>query len=238
MYAQLWYDGVEQFYCQASTCQQKVDEGRDKNAIWNCPNLKCSCIPGTTYCGAGSLDLTETINNLVTGTLAVSCAPLDGSTMTATCNFTQSVLQSLFGPSGLSLQGCTFGECVRQSVIDHPGASSANSSSASKQLGGGVVAGLAVVGALALAALLLLIFGFYQQRKARRGGPGMWEKGGGVSVEWNDVSYLVPNPNGTRNWFRGSRKGDGISDDKVILDNLSGYVKPGQLMAVLGPSGT
>ena len=28
-----------------------------------------------------------------------------------------------------------------------------------------------------------------------------------------------------------------VNDDKVILDNVSGTVHPGQMMAILGPSG-
>jgi hypothetical protein len=164
------------------------------------------------------------MDTLVAGHLSVSCSPLSSSTATATCNFTQSVLKSLFGESGLSLQGCTFGECVRQSVIDTLEESS-DSTSTSKQLSGGVVAGLAVIGALVLVAILLLLaFGLHQQKKARRGVSGTHDKTDGVGVEWTDITYILSN--GTR-----------MSDDIVVLDKLSSYVKPGQFMAVLGPSG-
>lgn len=159
--------------------------------------------------------------------------------MTATCNFTETVLQSIFGPSGLTLHGCTFGECVRQSVIDTATTPSSNSSTASKPLGGGVIAGLVVVGALVLVALLVLGIGLYEQKKARRGGSvnGSWDKASRVAVEWTGVSYIVPGVSGTDKWFSIPRKGSEVCDDKVILDDLSGHVKPGQIMAVLGPSG-
>jgi ABC-type multidrug transport system fused ATPase/permease subunit len=235
LFAQLWYDGVEQFYCKADSCTQD-----STSADWNCQNLQCSCIGNTTFCGGGGLDITQTINTLA-GTVAVSCSALS-STNTATCNFTQTVLQSIFGASGLSLQDCIFGECVRQGVIDAAtnSTSSTTTTTTSKQLSGGVIAGLAVVGALLLIALALLALGLRSQRKARRGGLGYGhaEKSGGVSVEWVDISYTVPNVGGTRKWFGRFRKDDAaINNDKVVLDSLTGSVPAGQMMAILGPSG-
>jgi len=237
MFAQLWYGGVEQFYCQANTCLQKVDDGTG-TAIWDCQNLQCYCIPGTTFCGGGPLDITQTIDTLVTGAIKVTCAALD-NTETATCNFAQTVLQSIFGDTGLSLHGCTFGECVRQGVIDTSAIPATSPGVKAKQLSGGVIAGLAVVGALLFSALLLLAFGLVNQRKARRGGPGheQLEKSGRVNVEWADVGYIVPNIAGTEKWLGFSEKKDGTFNDKVVLDSLSGSVKAGQMMAILGPSG-
>lgn len=55
IWAQLWYDGVEQFYCQADQCiqeQQVLQAGN--SSLWTCGNLKCTCIPGTDFCGATS----------------------------------------------------------------------------------------------------------------------------------------------------------------------------------------
>jgi ABC-type multidrug transport system fused ATPase/permease subunit len=148
------------------------------------------------------------------------------------------VLQSLFGKSGLALDSCAFGECVSQGVVDVAGgAATPGQHGASKQLSGGVIAGLAVVGALILLSLVALVFGLMAQKKARSAGLTGSEKTGGVVVEWTDVSYVIP---GSKQGFAfGRRKTDtaGFSDDKVILDNVSGKVAPGQIMAILGPSG-
>jgi len=156
---------------------------------------------------------------------------VDPSTNQATCQFVQSTLQQLFGSSGLTLNGCSFGECVRQNVIDAASSNSTSTDTTQKStLGGGVIAGLAVVGSLLLIALLFLVIGLWSQRKARLQGYSRLG-GGGVAVEWKDVSYIVPGSDG---WTRNRKN---VSDDKVILDNVSGLVLPGQMMAILGPSG-
>ena len=237
---------MEQFYCKADTCTQDLSSGGAGSASWNCQNLACTCRPGTAFCGAvPTTDLTGTINGL-NGALDVSCEAPDNNTNTAKCDFKQSVLQSLFGSSGLSLSGCTFGECVRQSVIDDTSGSSDSSGSnrsGGSSLGGGVIAGLAVVGVLVLLALLFLAFGIVRQRQARRLGHGLG-KTGGVSVQWNDISYTIPytsglwatykalSPFGGKDYY-----GDGAVSDHTILSGLSGRVEPGQMMAILGPSG-
>jgi ABC-type multidrug transport system ATPase subunit len=53
-------------------------------------------------------------------------------------------------------------------------------------------------------------------------------------VEWSRVSYVVSGL-GNRSWL--GTRGAGADDDKVVLDTVSGRVAPGQMMAVLGPSG-
>ncbi|KAF4613639.1 hypothetical protein D9613_007664 [Agrocybe pediades] len=231
--AQLFYDGVEQLYCRADTCTQDLTSN-DGGANWECSNLQCTCRPGTSFCGAAkAFDLTSAINGLG-GTLSIECGAVDSSQHTATCNFKQAVLQSLFGPGGLTLDGCTFGECVRQNVIDSSsGSSSSDPTRPSKSLSGGVIAGLAVVGALVLVGLVLLALGLKSRRTARKDGLPLERRR--AFIEWTELSYLIP---GQRNIFaiRRRRRVDG-NNDKVVLDNISGKVIPGQMMAILGPSG-
>ncbi|KAJ7253386.1 hypothetical protein B0H12DRAFT_1233691 [Mycena haematopus] len=224
VFAQLFYAGIEQFYCLADTCTQEFTGG---NTNWACQNLKCTCIPKTQFCGGGISDLTGTINSL-SGSLGINC---DNST---TCSFQEATLSAVFGAEGLSLSGCTFGECVAQTVIDT--AASTNSTdtggTTGKQLSGGVIGGLAAVGALVLIALAFLAFGLIRQHSARRASPIITD-GSGVTVEWSRVSYVVPSS--SRSWF--GRRAQDVDDEKVVLDAVSGRVLPGQMMAVLGPSG-
>ncbi|KAG6333232.1 hypothetical protein ID866_5855 [Astraeus odoratus] len=223
-YAQLFYDGVEQFACTASPCTQSTSDGKD---TWVCSDLQCDCFDNTTFCGGSTtLNLAGTIDALG-GSLTVAC---DNS---STCYFQQDILNTIFGSNGLELQGCVYGECVSQAVID---TSTANSSSqdSSSQLSGGVIAGLAVVCALVGIGIVAVIWGWFLQRAASRK-PFDGDKAGGVSVRWSDLTYFV-RPSGAL-ITSGLYPGKGTSGEKTILDGVSGSVGAGTIMAILGPSG-
>lgn len=237
VYAQLFYDGVEQFYCRADTCTQQVNDA-DGSASWSCDNLQCTCRRNTTFCGAVPMtDLTSPINGLV-GALNIECIVPSPSDHSSSCKFKQQTLISLFGSDGLALDECTFGECVRQSVIDGGGnlTNTTNSSmNSGPGLGGGVIAGLAVVGGLVLFALLILLWGLWLQRKARFSGMkdiDRWR----VALEWTDLTYIIPTSQGPSLLGRLGRD-SGDSSDKTVLNALNGRVDPGKMMAILGPSG-
>ncbi|KAH9842509.1 ABC transporter [Rhodofomes roseus] len=235
VYAQLFYAGVEQFYCSASSCTQTLDNSTGA-ADWTCASLACACVANTTFC-SGAESLSSIVGGL-SGQLVISCdAPSGGS---ASCAFKQDTIDSVFGSGGLTLTGCTFGECVAQDVIDDVTNNSTGSSGTArggKPLGGGVIAGLAVVGGLILLALLVLAYGFWAQRRARRAGPKSAGQSGGVAVEWSDMSYFVPQAESGWSGMLRRRGRRDLSDQKVILDNVGGRVQPGEIMAVMGPSG-
>ena len=58
MHAILWYDGEEQFVCQANKCNQTTT---DTSADWSCNSLECQCRPGATFCGKGPVSLLSTL---------------------------------------------------------------------------------------------------------------------------------------------------------------------------------
>jgi hypothetical protein len=234
VYAQLWYDGIEQFYCAASACKQDVQ--KSGGSTWSCSGLQCTCRPGTSFCGGGALNLTATIDGLG-GDVTIVCDPVSHGS--SACNFEQSLLQSLFGSSGLSLKSCFFGECVQQGVID-TASDTSGSANGSKPLEGGVIAGLAVVGVLLGLALLGLFIGWWTRRNQRRLGSGYPGEGkgqhGGFAVEWSDVTYIIPQAHGSKGWLSPRQSGASLND-KIVLDGISGRVEPGQLLGILGPSG-
>lgn len=235
-FAQLFYDGVEQFYCQATSCTQKIPDSISGASDWQCSDLHCTCRLSTDLCGGGSLDLSATINAL-SGTFELACGAVNDNTNTATCNFKQSVLQSLFGQNGLVLDGCTSGECVAQYVIDKAN-DSPTVTQTSKSLSSGVIGGLAIVGGIILLSLLLLLLGLRTQSQARKAYAD--NERSKVSVVWSNLSYIIPGhaKGAFLAGFRRRRAHHNIIDnDKTILDSVSGNVKPGQMMAVLGPSG-
>ncbi|BGP03105.1 hypothetical protein NBRC10513v2_006829 [Rhodotorula toruloides] len=178
MTAQLWYAPlsgnttvIEQFFCAAEECAQtNTTTGNAGGEVdWSCQNLRCTCIPGTTFCGApgSALDLTSTIDGL-SGPLDITC---DAATGTM-CAFKQDVLKTLFGANGLSLSGCRWGECVLPGTVsalaDALAGKGPTGGGGGGGLSGGVIAGLAVLGGVVGALLVLLALGKASQRRARR----------------------------------------------------------------------
>ena len=120
-------------------------------------------------------------------------------------------------------------------MIDSGGSATSTGDQTGKApLGGGVIAGLAVVGSLAFLALLLLVYGMVMQRKIRKGGSSD-PAGIQVGVEWTNVSYVVP---GSGHGLFKKRGLANVTNDKAVLDNVTGKVPAGSMMAILGPSGT
>ncbi|CAE6436752.1 unnamed protein product [Rhizoctonia solani] len=264
-FAQVFYDGVEQFYCQAGGCKQTT--GND-TTDWACESLKsCPNFQFTkgSFCPVQSTDLSSTLNSL-SGALTVSC-----TTSTAACAFKQSLLQALFGSGGLGLSNCVFGECVRQSVVDSAmGITPEVASVGRETLSGGVVAGLAVLGVIILGAAILLAWGCLLQRRARATrNEKQAAAGRRVGVEWKNIHYVVyPSGSGSLASLGGLRRRNAIpvgstsvveiqdlegsggdkplpslpspgkqAKSKTLLSGLSGSVRPGQMLAILGPSG-
>jgi ABC-type multidrug transport system ATPase subunit len=153
---------------------------------------------------------------------------------TNTCHFQQDTIAQVFGSQGLALEGCVFGECITQAVIDTTNAtSSAATTSGGTELSGGVIAGLAVVGSLIALGLAVVAWGWFIQRAAKKL-PFNGGQGGGISVQWSDVSYIVQPPQGSMSSLFTKPTIGGV---KTILDSVSGGVEAGQFMAILGPSG-
>jgi len=192
-----------------------------------------------------------TINKL-SGGLQISCDPPIGDSG-AVCSFKQSVLQALFGSNGLSLSSCYFGECVRQGIIDSANGSpdpAVSQVGETNSLGGGVIAGLVVIGVIVAAALTLLLWGCREQRKAKArsgesvSGVSIFEdqRRLGVGIRWEGVAYTLL-PSGfkydkptLRSRFM-QRQSAQFPPGKTILEGVDGEVRPGQMMAILGPSG-
>lgn len=146
-------------------------------------------------------------------------------------------------------------------MIDTTSSSSSSSSTENthKSLSGGVIAGLAVVGGLLATALAFLALGLRSQRRAaqtpsQNGVSTVTDASSSVAVVWNDVSYIVSSPSSIDIFGsllrrrRRNRNGEseteienahvsGYTEDIVVLDGVGGTVAPGEMMAILGPSG-
>lgn len=248
-WAQLWYNGVEQFYCHATNCNQTITTGSTVNSsLWECSGLQCTCRPNTDFCGAGSQDLSGPIN-VLTGPLSVDCGEA------GSCQFKQQFLNGLFGANGLTLSDCTFGECVEQYVIDQA-LGIVDAGSGGDGLSGGVIAGLAVVGAILLAIILVTIWGLIVRKKARsKAADGSLDtKRRGVGIAWSGVGYEVQSHGRglyatTMAWLRGwgspaarskdQEDGSGVGPNggRIVLRETRGDLPPGGFCCILGPSG-
>lgn len=156
------------------------------------------------------------------------------------------------------MSDCSFGECVRQYVIDQALGTNTGSTAKGESLNGGVIAGLAVVGALLLLVIAGFIVGYLQQRKARKkplveNDDGLF--GGapkrGVGLEWNNLGYVVRGQKtgifaalgaGGAGFGWGAKKvsrtsGAASKRNRVVLDSVSGRLPPGGFCCILGPSG-
>ena len=143
---------------------------------------------------------------------------------------------------------CTFGECVRQYVMDEALGLLSDSNGGGDGLGGGIIAGLAVVGALLALTLAAFLLGYYRQRQARKrplvendeglfgGGPKR-----GVGMAWNGVGYVVRDDKNAgivaRLMGAAGIRTKGKGNGRVVLDNVSGRLGPGGFCCILGPSG-
>ncbi|WRT67810.1 uncharacterized protein IL334_004784 [Kwoniella shivajii] len=247
---ELWYEGVEQFYCKASSCTQNVQSPIDQDpnnsatnsSTWNCPTMNCTCRTNTLFCGGGtspSQNLTGAINTL-SGPLTIDC-----SSSSKSCNFKQSFLVALFGTNGLELSSCSYGECVQQYVIDQA-LGIATVVSPNNGLGGGVIAGLAVVGVILLAIIGTVIWGIIMRNKARRlsninATNGIVQNKGKVGIEWKDITYQIKTNSNSSNWswtniynhFKGtkSRSNSNPSSSKEIDGSGEKAIRP------IGPGG-
>ncbi len=259
--SQVWLDGVEQFYCQAAGCTARNStetldpQARFGSSLWTCSSLQCYCIPGTTMCGKGQLDLSPVINQL-NGTLTMPCDYLDPTNPTAVshCAFRGELLNNFLGSQGLPLDQCQFGSCITQAELDTfwaTGSGESSSNGSRSGLSNAVIAGLVILGVAVAAIAALLLIGLWQQRKARRLPKGAIAEP--LGLQWyNNLTYAVPDTSvGLRRRkptpsaeqlaetvpstpFHASSASGG---DLTVLRNSSGRIEPGCMVAVLGPSG-
>ncbi|GAA6060477.1 hypothetical protein JCM10212_007108 [Sporobolomyces blumeae] len=256
MSAALWYASTsgnstltEQFYCSASACAQTnvtaaIGTSSAQAAVaYECGNLECACISGSAFCTSGaSLDLTDTINGL-SGSIKVVCDAATGEE----CAFQQDTLNTLFGQSGLALDGCQWGEVVLPATINTlaaamSGSAGAGGNGGGNSLSGGVIAGLAVLGAIVALLLGLLGCGYLSQRRARRVAresepllvAGSTRPGQNpIGLRWTDLSYSLP----SAAFVSRRLPGHAAYDGRTILPSLSGEAPGGSFTSILGPSG-
>ncbi|KAJ7767188.1 hypothetical protein B0H16DRAFT_1789130 [Mycena metata] len=214
---QFWVEEVESFYCALDTCSSSTIIGYDTNTTtYACDHMKCSCIPGRFICGEdGSVNIDDFLQEEIRGPAAFSCKSGSG------CRFEEAAMNDLiseiFADPYITLD-CLGGECLHLSQV--PGYVRPPKPDTSKW----VALSAAGAGLLVLITSAILWYAgrasggeFGQIRLPNDEQARLMNDHVPATLHFSDLSYTL-----------GAR---------VLLDNISGTIKPGQVCAIMGASG-
>ncbi|PFH50042.1 hypothetical protein AMATHDRAFT_86062 [Amanita thiersii Skay4041] len=215
---QFWTAQVESFYCALDECSSSTQPGYDTNTTtYSCEKIKCSCVPGRFICGEdGSVDIGEFLKEQIRGPGSFSCKTGKG------CRFEEpamnELINNIFGDSYITLD-CEGGECLHYSQVpgyvrpEKPDNTTWVALSA---------AGACLIVALSFSAL-------WYAGRARKG-----DDFGQIRLPENEAAKLMTDHVPASMHFSNLTYTLG---SRTILDSISGSVKPGQVMAIMGASG-
>ncbi|KAH9954037.1 hypothetical protein BC827DRAFT_1245250 [Russula dissimulans] len=214
---QFWTAQIESFYCALDTCNTEVITGYDSNTTsYQCKNIKCRCVPGRFICGEdGSVDIGDFLNEEIKGPATFSCKTGAG------CKFEEPAMNQLindiFGDKYISLL-CEGGECLHYSQV--PGYVRPPKPNNTRWIA------LSVAGA-GLTAVIISAALWYAGR-ARTSDIGA------IRLPDAEVSQLMADHvPATLHFSNISYTLNGRS----ILEGITGSVRPGQVLAIMGASG-
>ncbi|CAO3632026.1 unnamed protein product [Cunninghamella blakesleeana] len=213
---QFWVDEIESFYCHLDTCDFKQVHDYDKNITkYECKNINCRCIKDEFLCGKdGSIDLSDLLKEEIKGPASFDCTGPN-------CAFSEAAMDDLisaiFGDDSIFLS-CNSGECLHYSMV--PGFERPERPINWIMIISGI-AGVSVF--LVVVALLVNYFAKkssgtddYIQLADDEAGKLMTEHTP-TSLTFENICYTV--------------------NGREVLENATGMVRPGEVMAIMGPSG-
>ncbi|CCK71844.1 putative ATP-dependent permease ADP1 KNAG_0I00530 [Huiozyma naganishii CBS 8797] len=229
---QFWIERVESFYCGLDNCTFEYDLATN-TSHYTCADARCQCIPGTMLCGAnGSIDIGEFLTETVRGPGDFTC-DLDNRE----CKFNEPAMDDListvFGDPCIELK-CESGECLHYSEI--PGYNPPDA-------GNGYMSWEAKV-ALTLTSLSLLglvtaaIFYISNSPFFKNG--SLYSTSGSDNSGDDGENFLRAQVLTTLSFENISYDVPGAKDSKIeekVLNSITGMVKPGQMLAIMGGSG-
>lgn len=214
---QFWTAQVESFYCALDTCKSSRKVGFDQNTtLYECDNIKCSCVSGRFICGEdGSVDISDFLTEEIKGPATFSCRS------DAECRFEEPAMNQLindiFGDGYITLT-CGGGECLHFSQV--PGYVSPPKPDSTRWIA------LSIAGAGLVMVFSTIVFWY-----AGRAGSGDF---GGIKLPGSEAAKLMADHVPASLHFSGVSYTLG---NRKILDGISGRVKSGQVMAIMGASG-
>ncbi|EJD49551.1 hypothetical protein AURDEDRAFT_112425 [Auricularia subglabra TFB-10046 SS5] len=213
---QFWIGSIESFYCALDECTSTQETGARTNTThYDCERLRCNCITGRMMCGEnGSVDISDFLTEEIKGPAKFTCNSGSGG-----CKFEEAAMNDLidtiFGDPYITLK-CDGGECVHYSQV--PGFEPPPR----RYTVGPLWISLGAAGGIFLAALLLL---WYCARP---------DSDGQIKLPASDASKLISDHVPASLHFADLSYALG---DHLILDSITGAVKPGQVLAIMGASG-
>ncbi|KAF9438938.1 hypothetical protein BGZ76_002937 [Entomortierella beljakovae] len=214
---QFWVDQVESFYCHLDECVVGQDVKYDDTITsYKCPKIKCSCIPDRMLCGKdGSVNIDDFLEEEIHGPAEFEC------TGNNKCTFEEPAMNDLiltmFGDPAIYLT-CSSGECLHYSQV--PGFVRPPRPDYT----------MAIV--LSIAGVIVFLIGlgvaiWYLSKKS--GSPD-----GYISLPDDEAAKLMAEHIPAALMFKQISYSVGGKD---VLNQVSGSVNPGQIMAIMGASG-
>ncbi|KAF5342525.1 hypothetical protein D9611_002045 [Ephemerocybe angulata] len=214
---QFWTAQVESFYCALDECDSRIQVDYGSNTtIYDCAKVKCSCVPGRFICGEdGSVNIGDFLKESIRGPATFSCKTDAG------CKFEEPAMNDLidqmFGDQYITLN-CKGGECLHYSQV--PGYVRPPKPDNTLWVA------LSSVGALAVVLLSSAIIWYAGRRNP---------DDGFIKLPESEAAKLMTDHVPTSLYF--SNITYALNPERTLLHGISGRVKSGQVMAIMGASG-
>lgn len=223
---QFWVDQIESFYCDLSECDFQYDLMAN-TTHYKCSKAQCSCLPDRMLCGEnGSVDISDFLTHEIKGPADFTC-----DIKSQNCKFSEpsmnDLISSVFGDPQINLF-CKSGECLHKSEIpgfEIPGKNKFTIVDLTKIIS--VFFGCLIVvsilfdkirnSPLFLQPIKLSTDDFDDDNDGMINANLMLESYKEATLSFDNISYSINN--------------------KSILNNSSGIIKPGECMAIMGSSG-
>ncbi|WVQ83751.1 hypothetical protein IAT38_005895 [Cryptococcus sp. DSM 104549] len=217
---QFWVDRIESFHCELQECSWQVKESFDSNRTdYRCERMECACIPGRFLCGEdGSVNIDDFLTEEVKGPGSFNCQTGKG------CAFEEPAMNQLindiFGDKSITLD-CESGECLHFTQV--PGYQRPEQPDNSQMV--------ALSAALAAAVFVLACVLLWYLGRTHRHPAGF----GGVHLPEDEAAKLMSDHVPATLHF--SNVTYDLPSGKRVLSHVTGTVRPGELLAIMGASG-
>ncbi|KAF9945375.1 hypothetical protein BGZ70_003863, partial [Mortierella alpina] len=215
---QFWVAEEESFYCHLDECQFEQDvKYDDTKTTYKCKKIKCSCIPDKMLCGKdGSVNIDDFLADEIQGPADFVCT--DDNRCTFEEPAMNELIMTMFGDPAIYLN-CHSGECLHYTQV--PGFTRPPRPDYT----------LAII--LSIAGVFTFLIGlgvaiWYLAKKSGSSSEGY------ISLPDDEAAKLMAEHIPATLMFKDMGY---IVGGKEVLRQVSGLVKPGQVMAIMGASG-